>query len=1487
MKDRRVKRVSFILAVLLLLSLIIIKYSNSNKISEIDKVLKTNEYSYLPKEAKKYIKEVYEESGRIILTEKNKKRNEPYLNPSYVAYLQYSEEDKKELGEVPISLIVDYSSTDVASASMPSSYDLRNVNGKNYVSPIRNQGGLGICWAFASASSAESYLLKKSDTSYSSSSRLFTERQLDYATAVDGIKDYSNEYSSFVVRTLGDGGNFFVSTIAMANGISLVDYNNFKEYDDSDLNQMELAEVLSYNKSLYELNATVNMPNMDLRESTSQLTAAEKETRNNYINTIKQSIIDNGVVYVATYMDSACQYRDTKLNNTVIDVYNCSHSSGHAMGIIGWNDNIQYSYCNDNNNHSSNTTNCNNIVTGKGVWILKNSWGNSQQNPYLAYDSLESSVHFITELTNNKIWDNNYLFGDGEYGYQSYSYTLTNSRLRNDEIIKKIKFISMTENTTFTIRVKKKDGSFETISKTVALPGLVTVDVPNDVVVNNNTKITISSNGFFVDKLMVFTDNIDKDPFIDVEKYNNVTINENDKRFYSDTKNIASGSVITYRIYNASNIDVSNKISVTNNEVAENNINTSIHFPDNMEHGIYKVDAIYSNSVVGSFNINIVRMAGMGTEDQPFIITNGVQLSQMRNNPSAYYELGNDIDLTIETREGSLSQPSDVCPQVFGREAINGFSGSLDGKNHTIKGLYQNNYIYCTKEDGNQWWNLNDAGGGLFGTLKGNATIKNLILDGFDITCQDGYCGALVSNYTANMDEDGHINDDDKTVYVATFKNIAIKNSRVNGLGDQDLFGGGLFGHVESKYGTINIDSIYIDIDRNLDNFENYGYLLNSVEGNEVNIKNIHASGNNSNVLIEKIYANNPVSIKNILSTMTDDENLFGEVVGNNLSVSDINIINNGKTLCKDNKCSSAINVKMFDKDTDLLELTKATNYSSWDGFDKNWEIKTINGVVRIPVLKFMNFDYFEMNSITLNQQLNKILKIYDFLSPQIVAAKRISYKTNDEGVVIIREDGSLIPKKSGQTTIHIESLYDGYIKDVPITVNYVPHYTIHFDANGGEGHMEDIEVASGTSYNLPNNVFVKADSEFRYWNTKADGSGDSFSNLGQVPGMNDKEILTLYAIWSGDLGIVTFDTNGGSVEPTSKTVYNGEVYGELPIPKRNNYGFIGWYCNEDLVDSNDIVSCNNLKAGWQENSYTIVYDSNGGVFKDDYSGIGELYVLSNSLFSVVGGGDSKTSLNPFVRNGYEFIGWNTKNDGTGKRYQVQETISVNDVINSEVHLYAVWKSEEGTITYHANDGTSITKSQVFNYGVNVKLDKNTFTRNGYDFKRWNTKADGSGTVYNDEQVVNINDNLDLYAIWESRFDYEINGYNVSNGYISKITINTDVDAFKSYIRLGIGFTVDVDYKDVGGKRVLYTGGKTKIKKNGIIYREFTNSVTGEINGDGMINSADLLKAVKHLKGTSVLSGAFLKAADCNGDNTINSADLLKIVKFLKGTGSL
>lgn len=41
---------------------------------------------------------------------------------------------------------------------------------------------------------------------------------------------------------------------------------------------------------------------------------------------------------------------------------------------------------------------------------------------------------------------------------------------------------------------------------------------------------------------------------------------------------------------------------------------------------------------------------------------------------------------------------------------------------------------------------------------------------------------------------------------------------------------------------------------------------------------------------------------------------------------------------------------------------------------------------------------------------------------------------------------------------------------------------------------------------------------------------------------------------------VVTFDANGGSVSPSSKSVIPGKSYGELPAPTREGYTFDGWY---------------------------------------------------------------------------------------------------------------------------------------------------------------------------------------------------------------------------------------------------------------------------------------------------------------------------------------
>lgn len=163
--------------------------------------------------------------------------------------------------------------------------------------------------------------------------------------------------------------------------------------------------------------------------------------------------------------------------------------------------------------------------------------------------------------------------------------------------------------------------------------------------------------------------------------------------------------------------------------------------------------------------------------------------------------------------------------------------------------------------------------------------------------------------------------------------------------------------------------------------------------------------------------------------------------------------------------------------------------------------------------------------------------------------------------------------------------------------------------------------------------------------------------------------------------------------------------------------------------------------------------------------------------------------------------------------------------------------------------------------------------------------------TYTIKYKVYINDNYTEYfgqktLTIEDEVSYIINKYDVdeTNKYISKIMVNTEVNNFTSNIILGYGYGVDVDTKTINNKQLLYTGGKTRITHGLDLYREYTNIVIGDINGDGAINSADLLKIRQHLLGTNILTGAYFLSSDINYDSTINSADLLRVRQHLLGT---
>jgi uncharacterized repeat protein (TIGR02543 family) len=71
-------------------------------------------------------------------------------------------------------------------------------------------------------------------------------------------------------------------------------------------------------------------------------------------------------------------------------------------------------------------------------------------------------------------------------------------------------------------------------------------------------------------------------------------------------------------------------------------------------------------------------------------------------------------------------------------------------------------------------------------------------------------------------------------------------------------------------------------------------------------------------------------------------------------------------------------------------------------------------------------------------------------------------------------------------------------------------------------------------------------------------------------------------------------------------------------------------------------------------------------------------------------------------------------------------------------------------VTFDANGGTgSMGQLQIENCGA---LTANTFTRSGYTFAGWNTKADGSGTPYTNEAVMTATSSdkglVTLYAQW-------------------------------------------------------------------------------------------------------------------------------------------
>lgn len=99
-----------------------------------------------------------------------------------------------------------------------------------------------------------------------------------------------------------------------------------------------------------------------------------------------------------------------------------------------------------------------------------------------------------------------------------------------------------------------------------------------------------------------------------------------------------------------------------------------------------------------------------------------------------------------------------------------------------------------------------------------------------------------------------------------------------------------------------------------------------------------------------------------------------------------------------------------------------------------------------------------------------------------------------------------------------------------------------------------------------------------------------------------------------------------------------------------------------------------------------------------------------------------------------------------GKVYSARGYI-VNDVGTGSTTVTAQARTTY-EITFNANGGTG-TQSGVKYFGTDYTIPACDFTRSGYAFDGWNTKADGTGTAYAAGDTYSADEALTLYAQWE------------------------------------------------------------------------------------------------------------------------------------------